>query len=169
MPELLADLNLTDLTEEVQKLSKDLINIKKQMVIKKGNKYASAGDTEQSTVSKVSIFEVPLQFWQSGCFDTFYFKDYPYASIKFADSVKNRENFEYVKEFNRLNSYEPHYVLRNSITGDLFQVNKGFVMGMTDDDNSSSFSEENKYSFLAENEFSAEGIDFSDPGALLKR
>jgi hypothetical protein len=29
--------------------------------------------------------------------------------------------------------------------------------------------EENKYSFLAESEFSAEGIDFSDPGALLKR
>jgi hypothetical protein len=47
-------------------------------------------------------------------------------------------------------------------------VNKGFVMGMTDDD-SSEYNEENKYSFLAESEFSAEGIDFSDPGALLKR
>jgi len=42
-------------------------------------------------------------------------------------------------------------------------------MGMTDDD-SSEISEENKYSFLAESsEFSAEGIDFSDTGALLKR
>jgi hypothetical protein len=41
-------------------------------------------------------------------------------------------------------------------------------MGMTDDD-SSELSEENKYSFLAESEFGAEGIDFSDPGALLKR
>jgi hypothetical protein len=40
-------------------------------------------------------------------------------------------------------------------------------MGMTDDDTSSS--EENKYSFLASEEFSADGIDFSDPGALLKR
>lgn len=89
-------------------------------------------------------------------------------SIKFADFAKNRSNFEYVKEFNRLNCYEPYYVLRNSVTGDLFQVNKGFVMGMTDDDSAES-SEENKYSFLAENEFSAEGIDFSDPGALLKR
>lgn len=90
-------------------------------------------------------------------------------SIKFTDFAKNRSNFEYVKEFNRLNCYQPHYVLRNSVTGDLFQVNKGFVMGMTDDD-SSEISEENKYSFLAESsEFSAEGIDFSDPGALLKR
>ena len=104
--------------------------------MKKGIKYASsaAGDTEQSTVSKVSIFKVPLQFWQSDCFDTIYFKDYPYASIKFADSVKNRENFEYVKEFNRLNSYETHYVMRNSITADLFQVNNDFVVVMTDDD-----------------------------------
>jgi len=48
------------------------------------------------------------------------------------------------------------------------QVNKGFIMGMTDDEEVES-SEENKYSFLANEEFSAEGIDFSDPAALLKR
>lgn len=134
------------------------------MVIKNGNKY---GSDETTTMAKVPIFEIPLLFWQSG-FDTFYFKQNPFMSIKFADFAKNRSNFEYVKEFNRLNCYEPHYVLRNSVTGDLFQVNKGFVMGMTDDD-STETNEENKYSFLAENEFSAEGIDFSDPGALLKR
>ena len=160
-------MNMNEVIEEVSKLSKELINIKKQMVIKNGNKYGGS-ESDISTMAKVSIFEVPLQFWQTG-FDTFYFKDYPYASIKFTDFAKNRENFEYVKEFNRLNSYQPHYVLRNSVTGDLFQVNKGFVMGMTDDDSSDSMSEENKYSFLAESEFSAEGIDFSDPGALLKR
>ena len=39
----------------------------------------------------------------------------------------------------------------------------------TDDEEEES-TEENKYSFLAnEEEFSAEGIDFSDPAALLKR
>ena len=48
------------------------------------------------------------------------------------------------------------------------QVNKGFIMGMTDDEEEES-TEENKYSFLANEEFSAEGIDFSDPAALLKR
>jgi len=42
-------------------------------------------------------------------------------------------------------------------------------MGMTDADDDSTSSEENKYSFLANEEFSAEGIDFSDPAALLKR
>ena len=39
---------------------------------------------------------------------------------------------------------------------------------MTDDEEEES-TEENKYSFLANEEFSAEGIDFSDPAALLKR
>jgi hypothetical protein len=133
-------------------------------MIKNGSKFSA---DEAITMAKVSVFEVPQLFWQSG-FDTFFFKENPFMSIKFADFAKNRSNFEYVKEFNRLNCYEPYYVLRNSVTGDLFQVNKGFVMGMTDDDSAES-SEENKYSFLAENEFSAEGIDFSDPGALLKR
>jgi len=42
-------------------------------------------------------------------------------------------------------------------------------MGMTDDEEEEGSSEENKYSFLANEEFSAEGIDFSDPAALLKR
>jgi len=42
-------------------MSKDLINIKKQMVIKNGNKYGCAGgDSETSTMAKVSIFEVPM-------------------------------------------------------------------------------------------------------------
>ncbi len=114
---------------------------------------------------KTSVFEIPVQFW-SEQIDTFYFKDHPYASIKFSDFAKNRENFEYLKEFNRLNNYAPTYCLRHSQTGDIYQVNKGFIMNMTEDD---STDEENKYSFLADSEFSAEGIDFSDPGALLKR
>jgi len=54
------------------------------------------------------------------------------------------------------------------VTGDCFQVNKGFVTGTTDDDEETS--DENKYKFLAESEeFSAKDIDFSDPTALLRR
>lgn len=68
-----------------------------------------------------------------------------------------------------MNSYAPTYCLRHSVTGDIFQVNKGFIMSMTDDDNEDPSQEENKYSFLADEEFSADGIDFNDPGALLKR
>lgn len=85
------------------KLSKDLMNIKKQVMTKNGSKFSSSSD-ESVTMAKVPIFEVPQLFWQSG-FDTFYFKENPFMSIKFVDFAKNRSNFEYVKEFNRLNCY----------------------------------------------------------------
>jgi hypothetical protein len=93
--------------------------IKKQVITKNGSKFGGPSPDEPTTLAKVSIFEVPQLFWQSG-FDTFFFKENPFMSIKFADFAKNRSNFEYVKEFNRLNCYQPHYVLRNSVTGDLF-------------------------------------------------
>ena len=80
----------------------DIMSFKKSLVIK-NNKIDS-----QQTVAKTSIFDVPTQFWQSG-FDSFFFKEYPHASIKFTDFAKNRENFEYIKEFNKLNSYQPTY------------------------------------------------------------
>ena len=70
-------------------------------------------------MAKTNLFEVPTQFWLSG-FDTFYFRDFPHSSIKFSDFGKNRDNFEYVKEFNKLNSYQPYYCLMNSTTGDYF-------------------------------------------------
>ena len=48
-------------------------------------------------------------------------------------------------------------------------MNKGFVVGTTDDDQEEEDSG-NKYSFLAESdEFSAKDIDFTDPTALMKR
>ncbi len=85
------------------KLSKDLMHIKKQVITKNGSKFGGSSD-EPTTMAKVSVFEVPQLFWQSG-FDTFYFRDNPFMSIKFVDFAKNLSNFEYVKEFNRLNSY----------------------------------------------------------------
>ena len=70
-------------------------------------------------MAKTNVFDVPVEFWQSGI-DTFYFRDYPHSSIKFTEFAKNRENYEYIKEFNRLNCYQPFYMLKNSITGDTF-------------------------------------------------
>ena len=141
---------------------KDIIALKKSLVIK-----TDKASGKKVTLAKTSVFEVPTQFWQNG-FDSFFFKDYPKLSIKFSDFSKNRENFEYIKEFNRLNNYQPYYLLQNSVTGDCFQVNKGFVGGMADEEAADDGS--NKYSFLAEGlEFSALDIDFSDPTALLKR
>lgn len=107
---------------------KEIMNLKKQLVIK-----TSSTDDSTHVVAKTTLFEVPAKFWQSGI-DTFVFKDFPHASIKFNDFAKNRSSFEYIKEFNKLNCYQPTYLLKNSVTGDTFQVNKGFVMGMTDDD-----------------------------------
>jgi hypothetical protein len=92
------------------------MNIKKAM-IKKLKK--NLEQDNEVTLCKMSIFEVPLEFWQCGKFDTFYFKQTPYASIPFSTFAKNRDNFEYIKEFNRLNCYAPTYCLKNSLTGDI--------------------------------------------------
>ena len=46
---------------------------------------------------------------------------------------KNKNNYEFVQEFNRLNEYNAHLNLYNSMTGDVIQVNKGFIYGMNDD------------------------------------
>ncbi|TNV78763.1 hypothetical protein FGO68_gene3958 [Halteria grandinella] len=159
--------NLSDLlSQESYKLAApfkpQILSIKKSLVIK-----SSKQDHSQQTMAKTSVFDIPVQFWRSGI-TSFYFKDYPHTKITFAEFGKNRENYEFVKEFNRLNSYQPYYVLKNERTGDLFQVNKGFVMGVQDDDEVEQ--EGNKFQFLAESEeFSAKDIDFTDPTALLKR
>ena len=41
-----------------------------------------------------------------------------------------------MKEFNRLNDYNSHLNIYNSLTGDVFQINKGFIYGMITDDES---------------------------------
>lgn len=74
------------------------MNLKKQLVIKQ------KGADESSTVLKTSVFDLPAQFWQSGI-DSFHFRDFPHAKITFSDFSNNRDNFEFIKEFNRLNSY----------------------------------------------------------------
>lgn len=142
-------------------LRKDILALKKCLEQKRKQ------DASLHTVAKTSLFEVPAQFWLSGL-DTFFFKEYPHKAISFSNFAKNRDNYEYVKEFNKLNGYQPTYLLKHAITGDLFQVNKGFVMGMTDDEEEEE--EGNKFSFLADGaEFAAGDIDFSDPTALLRR
>lgn len=97
------------------------------------------------------MLDVPSEFWHSGL-DSFYFKDSAgLKSISFKDFAKNRDNYEYIKEFNKMNKYAPHYCLLNSATGDFIQVNKGFVEGIIDqeDDTNNDF---NKYHYLAEGE-----------------
>lgn len=54
--------------------------------------------------------------------------------MSFEEYSKNRDNFEFLKEFNKLNDYQPYICLQNSKTGDVFQVNKGFAYNMLDQD-----------------------------------
>jgi hypothetical protein len=51
----------------------------------------------------------------------------------------------------------------NSKTGDIFQINKGFIFGLFDQEEEPT----TNFEFLAEN--SDFEIDFSDPAALMRR
>lgn len=74
-----------------------------------------------------------------------------------------------MKEFNRLNDYNPHLNIYNSLTGDVIQINKGFIYGMLTDDEPEQDSS-SKFDFLADNaELAAEYVDFTDPASLMRR
>jgi len=89
--------------------------------------------------------------------------------ISFLEFEKNRSNYEYVKEFFRLNDYQPHVHLLNSKSGDVIQVNKGFIHGLVDDEDAEGESD-TKFEFLAtESQQDIGDIDFQDPAALLRR
>lgn len=47
--------------------------------------------------------------------------------MPFSEYAKNRENFEFIKEFNKLNNYQPYVGLMNQQSRDTIQVNKGFL------------------------------------------
>ena len=48
-----------------------------------------------------------------------------------------------------MNNYQPYLHLMNSKTGDFFQVNKGFIFNMLDNEDTESDSQ-NKFYYLAE-------------------
>ncbi|CDW87012.1 UNKNOWN [Stylonychia lemnae] len=149
------------LKDHPQEVKSSINHLKKCLVVK-----------NDQTFIQTSIFDIPNQFWLSGL-DSFYFKDSPYKQVSFKEFGKNRDNYEYIKEFNKLNSYAPHYCLYNSTTGDYIQINKGFIDGIADTDGNDmngQHADKNKYHFLADSQqFSAVDIDFSDPAALLRR
>lgn len=79
----------------------------------------------------------------------------------------NKSNRQYIKEFYRLNDYKPNINVYNSVTKDVFTINKGFIYGLFDQDEAE---EENKFQHLADNnELANDIVDFSDPAALMRR
>jgi hypothetical protein len=72
-----------------------------------------------------------------------------------------------LKEFHQLNDYKPTVCIYNSKTGDIIEINKGFINGLQDEEIESN-SETNKFEFLA-NDLTVDNTDFSDPASLLRR
>ena len=63
---------------------------------------------------KASITDLPSEFFRSN-FDAFYFTSND-SSMSFQEYADNRDNFEFLKEFNRLNELQPHVYLMNTKT-----------------------------------------------------
>ena len=62
--------------------------------------------------------------------------------LSFKEFALNKANHIFLQEFNRLNEYQPHINIFNSVTKDIFTVNKGFIYGLFDQDEEE---EENKF------------------------
>ena len=90
--------------------------------------------------------------WFSNDFDCFYFNDDAASrkTISFGEFSKNKNNFEYLKEFNRLNDYQPCVNIYNSKTKDIIQVNKGFIYNLFDDEDEDQANDSGKFEFLAD-------------------
>lgn len=100
-------------------------------------------------ISKCTIFDICNQIWYSDSFDHFYFIEDKKSNmtvarkqLSFKEFSLNKANYEFVQEFNRLNDYQPHINIFNSVTKDIFTVNKGFIYGLFDEDEEE---EENKF------------------------
>lgn len=114
--------------------------------------------------------------WFSPDFDHFYFEEDKSAKfsqgvarqkISFSEFAKNKSNFKFLQEFNRLNDYQPNIRIFNSKTKDILKVNKGFIYGLFDQEEETDTS---KYEYLADNkELMNDIVDFTDPAALLRR
>ena len=83
--------------------------------------------------------------------------------MSFKEFAKNRSNFEFRKEFYRLNNYAPHITLTNG--QDCITVHKSFLEGLQEQEE-----QESSFEFLADNkDLAAEMTDFSDPTAIMRR
>ena len=118
---------------------------------------------------KTSLFDVPRELWKSG-FNAFKMEN---STLLFTDYAKQRDNPDFVRDFNLSCARQPHLCLLNTATGDQAHVMKGFLDQMVFDETKETVSwehEDDKYAFLAsDDQFNADGVDFSDPAALLRR
>ena len=120
-------------------------------------------------IVKTTVFDVPREVWRSG-FNAFQMSET--STITFADYARQRENPEFIRDFNLACSRQPHLILINTVTNDLAHVNKGFLDSMFFDQSvqEEPEDEQSRYAFLASDDhLNADAIDFSDPSAILRR
>jgi len=79
-----------------------------------------SGDIEVKT----NIFSVPNEIWGQN-FDQFVFNSG--KTMPFIEFAENKDNFEFMKEFNLQNENKGEISIRNSDTGDKLQIHKGFL------------------------------------------
>jgi len=92
--------------------------------------------------------------------------------VSFAEYARQRENPDFVRDFNLACGNQAHMSVINTVTLDQIHVNKGFLDSMFFEYNiaSDDSEEESKYAFLAsQNSLGAEMTDFSDPASLMRR
>ena len=94
--------------------------------------------------------------------------------MTFSDYARQRDNPDFVRDFNLACSRVPHLTLLNTVTSDQAQVNKGFLDSMSLIDangaGGAKGDQESRYAFLAsDDQLNADDTDFSDPAALLAR
>ena len=96
--------------------------------------------------------------------------------VPFSAYATQRENPDFVRDFNLACARQPFLNLTNTATGDQISVPKGFLDSMFFDQTSvlskcnNEDDNQEKYAFLASDEsLDADSTDFSDPAAILRR
>lgn len=70
---------------------------------------------QEDPTIKCSIFDIPCDIFKSKNWNSFYMKSIN-KTIPFQEFKDNCQNYEYLKEFHKMNQYKPHLTLINSET-----------------------------------------------------
>ena len=82
---------------------------------------------QNALVVKTSVFDIPREVWRSG-FNAFQMGEN--RVVTFSDYSKQKDNPDFVRDFNLACSTQPHLCLLNTATKDAVHVNKGFLDAM---------------------------------------
>ena len=116
------------------------------------------------TIAKPCLFDIPHAVFYNKAFTHFQFRE---GKMPFTDFAKGRGNYEFMKEFWRMNEYQPQITVTDGI--DAITFNKAFIDGLAEPEEEGK-EEESKFEFLAaDDDMNAELVDFSDPIALQRR